>query len=116
LPGYNWAYKHATECRAYRVEDACLAKWRANADARTLPTLAVRSTHIRSLGTVSQRPSGNFISSRVMTLTLDQMALTGLFMSIGRPAKWKSCQAVNQSLIIFEVGCDFARSVLLVCG
>jgi RHS repeat-associated protein len=26
LPGYNWAYKHATECRAYRVEDACLAK------------------------------------------------------------------------------------------
>ena len=51
-----------------------------------------------------------------MTLTLDQMAVTGLFMSIGRPAKWKSCQAVNQSLIIFEVGCDFARSVLLVCG
>jgi hypothetical protein len=30
-----------------------------------------------------------------MRLTLDRMALTGLFMSIGRPAKWKSCQVVN---------------------
>ena len=41
-----------------------------------------------------------------MRLTLDRMALTGLFMSIARPVKWKSCQAVNQFLIIFEIGSE----------
>jgi hypothetical protein len=49
-----------------------------------------------------------------MTLTLGRMALTGLFMSIGRPAKWKSSQVVNQSLIIFEVGGESARLALSV--
>jgi hypothetical protein len=33
----------------------------------------------------------------------------GLFMSIGRPEKWKSCQAANRALIIVKVGGESAQ-------